>query len=88
MTNSVAAFGAVLSAIAIAIAAAPALAQEGYPTKPIRMIVPYPPGGVGDTTARVLVPKWIELIGQQILVDNRPGAGANIGTEMVGKAAS
>ena len=87
MTNSVAAFGAVLSAIAIAIAAAPALAQEGYPTKPIRMIVPYPPGGVGDTTARVLVPKWIELIGQQILVDNRPGAGANIGTEMVGKAA-
>lgn len=63
------------------------LAQDGYPSKPVRMIVPYPPGGVGDTTARMLTPKWIEQLGQQIVVENRPGAASNIGADAVAKAA-
>lgn len=65
----------------------PAHAQEVYPAKPIRLIVPYPPGGVGDTTARMLTPKWIDLLGQQIVVENRPGAASNIGVDAVAKAA-
>ncbi len=64
-----------------------AIAQDTYPSKPVRMIVPYPPGGVGDTTARMLTPKWIELLGQQIVVENRPGAASNIGADAVAKAA-
>lgn len=64
-----------------------AIAQDTYPAKPVRMIVPYPPGGVGDTTARMLTPKWIEQLGQQIVVENRPGAASNIGVDAVAKAA-
>ncbi len=64
-----------------------AIAQDTYPSKPVRMIVPYPPGGVGDTTARMLTPKWIEQLGQQIVVENRPGAASNIGVDAVAKAA-
>lgn len=64
-----------------------AFAQDGYPSKPVRMIVPYPPGGVGDTTARMLAPKWIEQLGQQLVIENRPGAASNIGADAVAKAA-
>lgn len=62
-----------------------AYAQE-YPTKPIRMIVGFAPGGGTDTTARPLAQKLGELLGQQVIVDNRPGAGGNIATEIVAKA--
>ena len=62
-------------------------AQDAYPSKPIRLVVPYPPGGMGDIVTRMLVPKWSELLKQQIIVDNRGGGGSNIGIDMVAKAA-
>jgi tripartite-type tricarboxylate transporter receptor subunit TctC len=61
-------------------------AQGGYPDKPIRMIVGFAPGGGTDTTARALTPKLSERLGQQVIVDNRPGAAGNIATEIITKA--
>ena len=67
------------------IAAAPG-AQAQYPVKPVRLIVPFPPGGGTDAMARVLAPKLGESIGQQVVIDNRGGAGATIGTEIAAKS--
>ncbi|MGE0221729.1 MAG: Bug family tripartite tricarboxylate transporter substrate binding protein [Acetobacteraceae bacterium] len=64
-----------------------ASAQDTYPTKPIRVVVPFAVGGATDITIRVLAPKMVEVLGQQLVVDNRPGAGAVIGTDLVAKAA-
>ena len=61
-------------------AAAFAYGAEAYPTKPIRFIVPFPPGGGTDAFARILSPKLTEYLGQQIVVDNRAGAQGIIGT--------
>ena len=58
----------------------------GYPGRPIRMIVPFPAGGATDLTARVVCERMATLLGQPVVIDNRPGAGGNIGTEMVAKA--
>jgi len=63
----------------------PAYAQS-YPTKPIRLIVPYPPGGGNDTLARLFGVKLTEAWGQQVVVDNRPGAGTIIGTQLAARA--
>ena len=71
----------------IAMAAAPAAAQQNFPTRPIRMICPFPPGGTTDLVARLVAQKFTEAWGQQVVVDNRPGAGGVIGTEMVAQAA-
>ena len=60
---------------------------EIYPSKPIRVVVPYPPGGTPDILIRELGPKLTAALGQQIIVENRPGAGGNIGAEVVAKAA-
>ncbi|MCE5283056.1 MAG: tripartite tricarboxylate transporter substrate binding protein [Deltaproteobacteria bacterium] len=60
-------------------------AQE-YPTKPIRFVVPYPPGGSSDIMARILGQKFTESWGQSVIIDNRPGASAIIGTDLVAKA--
>ena len=57
-----------------------------YPSKPIRLVVPFPPGGTTDTMSRVIAPQLSELLGQQVLVENRPGAGGTLGTEIVAKA--
>ena len=59
-----------------------------YPTRPIRLIVPFVAGGGTDVLARIISPRLVELLGQQIVVDNRGGAGSVIGTEMVARAAS
>ena len=61
-------------------------AHAQYPGKPLRWVVPFPPGGDTDTLARIIGPKLSESLGQQIVIDNRPGAGANIGAEVVAKS--
>lgn len=58
-----------------------------YPTRPIRMVVAYAPGGTTDFAARVTAPKLGELLGQTVVVDNRPGAGSILGTDLVAKGA-
>jgi tripartite-type tricarboxylate transporter receptor subunit TctC len=63
-----------------------ALAQ-GYPNKPVRMIVPFAPGGASDFVGRILQPRMSELLGQQVIVENRAGASGNIGLEYAAKAA-
>jgi tripartite-type tricarboxylate transporter receptor subunit TctC len=75
---------AVLAALALADAAS---AQGAYPTKPIRMIVPFPPGGGTDILSRLVANKLTESAGWQIVVDNRGGAGGNIGLDAAAKAA-
>ena len=67
---------------------APLLAAvQNYPTKPIRLIVPYPPGGPTDFVGRGVSARLTELLGQQMVVDNRPGAGTVIGSELIARAA-
>src|SRR4051812_7863530 len=64
---------------AMLLAAGTALAAIAYPERPVRLIVPSPPGGGADTVARILAPKLSEVLGQQIVIDNRGGAGGSIG---------
>ena len=68
------------------IIAGPALGQA-YPSRPVRMVVPFPPGGSADIVARITGQKLAELWGQQVIIDNRPGADGNIGLEIVSRAA-
>ncbi len=74
-----------VSALCIALFAAAAFAQ--YPTRPIRLLVPNPPGGASDTIARVVAPKLGEALGQPIVVENRPGSNGNLSSELTAKAA-
>ena len=76
---------AIVCALLLVPAAAPALADD-YPSHPITLIVPYPPGGGVDTIARVMSAKLSVALGQQIVIENRPGAGAVIGTRAAAKA--
>jgi tripartite-type tricarboxylate transporter receptor subunit TctC len=71
---------------AMLIEAAAALAQVSYPTKPVRVIVPWPAGGGADVLSRMLSPKLAEALGQQVVVDNRSGAAGNIGAELAAKS--
>ena len=64
-----------------------ATAQEKYPSKPIRLVVPFAVGGPTDIIGRIIGAKLSDLLGQQIVVDNRPGAGSNIGADLVAKSA-
>ena len=75
-----------LTLAAALVYAAPAVAADEYPTRTIRWIVPYPPGGTTDILARIMAQRLTEKLGQQVLVDNRPGAGNNIGTELATKS--
>ena len=64
-----------------------AMAQTAYPGKPITLVVTYPPGGGADAMARLIAPKMGEALGQAIVIDNKPGAGGQIGASAVAKAA-
>ena len=70
----------------LALTAIGAGAQQNFPTRPIRLIVPYPPGGNVDITARIIGPTLGERLGQTIVVDNRGGGGGNVGAHLVAKA--
>ncbi len=73
--------------LAIALCAAGAALAQDYPNKPIRVIVPYAAGGLPDTITRLIQPKMADSLGQQLVVENRGGAGGISGTEAVAKAA-
>ena len=68
-------------------AAAPAVAADAYPDKPIRLIVPYPPGGATDVIGRVLAQELTGALGQSVIVENRAGAGGTVGADYVAKSA-
>src|SRR4051812_21297097 len=76
----------VLSAMSSALFATAAPAQKAYPTRPIRLIVPYPPGGGTDFFARLVGEAMAKSLGQPIVVENKPGAGTIIGAEFVARA--
>ena len=86
MRTSIRAWGAALAAVVALAASAPAAAQGSYPSKPVRLVVPFPAGGTTDILARAVAQKLSETWGQQVIVDNRPGAGGNIGSELVAKS--
>jgi tripartite-type tricarboxylate transporter receptor subunit TctC len=74
------------TALALAFLAVSTAAAQNFPTRPIRLVVPYPPGGNIDISARVISPGMGEALGQTIVVDNRAGAGGNIGATVAAKA--
>jgi tripartite-type tricarboxylate transporter receptor subunit TctC len=73
--------------VLLALLAVPLIAQaQAYPSKPIKILVPFPAGGTVDFFARAIAPKLSEALGQQVVIDNRSGAGGNIAAEAVAKA--
>lgn len=75
-----------ITAAAFALLCSPLTASADYPTRPVRVIVPYSPGGSSDAVARILSQKLGETLGQQFVIDNRPGAAGSLGREIVAKA--
>jgi tripartite-type tricarboxylate transporter receptor subunit TctC len=77
--------GIVTVAVLMVLAGADAAAQA-YPTRPVRLVVPFPPGGATDTFSRATAAELTKSLGQQVIVENRPGAGTTIGADVVAKA--
>ncbi|MDQ5848283.1 MAG: tripartite tricarboxylate transporter substrate-binding protein, partial [Pseudomonadota bacterium] len=76
-----------LAALFLSLFALPGLAQEGYPSKPITMVVPFPPGGVAEIVGRPLASLMEKTLKQPVVLVNRPGAGGAVGMASVAKAA-
>lgn len=72
--------------VAVLLLCSTASAQSNYPNRPIRFVVPFPPGGGAEATARLVAQKMAEGLGQPVVIETRPGAGGNIGTEYVARA--
>jgi len=87
ITRLVASFAALTATAVVLVVPPPALAQGKFPSKPVTMLVPYPPGGSNDTFARALGKKLSDAWGQPVIVENKPGAGGSIGAANVKKAA-
>ena len=80
-------YGFILTGLLLGLTHPIAQAQSNaWPTKPVKIIVTFPPGGAPDTLARVLADKWSQSLGQPVTVDNKPGAGGNIGSDYVAKS--
>jgi tripartite-type tricarboxylate transporter receptor subunit TctC len=79
--------GKIACLLGIALYTGSAAHAADFPTRPIRYVVAFPPGGVNDAIARILSQRMGEVLGVQVVVDNRPGAGGNLGSELVAKAA-
>jgi tripartite-type tricarboxylate transporter receptor subunit TctC len=77
---------ALAAAVVVTAAVSPIAVAQDFPTKPINIVVPFPPGGSNDVLARVLGQKMSESFGQPVIVQNKPGAAGNIGTEVVAKS--
>ena len=81
-------FALVFAALTAGGLAAAQAQNANWPAKPVKIVVTFPPGGAPDTLARVLADKWGQATGQTITVDNKPGAGGNIGSDYVAKSAA
>ena len=71
--------------LAVAVCSVGAMAQ-GFPNKPVKLVVPYGPGGPSDIVARALADEMAKALGQPVVVDNKPGAGSMVGTELVARS--
>jgi tripartite-type tricarboxylate transporter receptor subunit TctC len=79
--------GALVASFAAAFGVAASAAAQPYPSKPVRLVVPYPPGGLIDIVGRITAPRLGEALGQPVVVENRAGSGGHVGSEAVARAA-
>src|SRR4051812_32369836 len=78
-------FIALLLAMTVSWLTAPAFATDTYPSRPVRVIVPFPPGGGNDIVGRIIAVELGKDLGQQVVIDNRGGAGGTVGTDIAAK---
>ncbi len=80
-------FTALLVLVLAAVCVVPSAVAQTFPRKPIKLIVPFPPGGTPDMLARILGQQVSQIVKQQVIIDNRPGAAGNVAMELVARAA-